>query len=443
MWFERLITRICVWLYVFMVGMYIFVPEVRADLYYKTYQGTGAYPSFPGNGGSLTYSTVLSSGTVSSINYQWGSGAVLDSGRNERVIVHFYGYITIPGTGSQDIQFYLYADDGVYMKLDDTVVINDWQEQAAGTWNYVSTDQTLTGGQTYYIDMWWYENGGGASVKLYWDQTGSVALVPADSYSLTTTPTYSSSISSAQQTTVNNTRNISSSGNAVYINQVGDNLDLDIVQYDNDNLVAGVGTTSNTIADAVISGDDNTVSITQGNSAGSFSDNNVVLLGVNGTNNNLTVRQGDNVDDAGEARLILDVTGNYNTVGILQENDGMGVGDEGHFMSVDIDGNSNIMYMDQKDDGDKIMFVDINGSSNDIDLIQQGTGEHFLDVTAGSNQTIDVNQDGSGNMSATINMTGYSAGLTLGQSGSTDQTYSITQNCAVSSGCGTATVTQQ
>jgi len=328
------------------------------------------------------------------------------------------------------------------MKIDNSVVISDWQEQGTSYYNGSGSKYFASAGK-YYIDVWYYENGGGATARLYWNQTGSIALVPASSYSLTAPPTYSSSISSAQQTTVNNTRNISSSGNAVYINQVGDNLDLDIVQYDNNNLVAGVSTTSNTIADAVISGDDNTVSITQGNSAGSVSDNNVVLIGVSGTNNNLTVRQGDNVDDVGEARLILDVTGNYNTVGILQENDGMGVGDEGHFMSVDIDGNSNIMYMDQKDDGDKIMFVDINGSSNDIDLLQQGTGEHFLDVTAGSNQTIDVNQDGSGNMSATIDMSGYTSGLDLDQTGTSNQTYSLTQNCVNSSGCGTTTVTQQ
>jgi hypothetical protein len=305
----------------------------------------------------------------------------------------------------------------------------------------------------------WYKwdygsNGGTIIVAMGYDQfqtnlsytssmTSFLTEIAEDEGLYSSTPTYSSSISSAQQTIVDNTRNITSSGNAVYINQVGDNLDLDIVQYDDNNLVAGVSTTSSTIADAVISGDDNTVSITQGNSTGSVSDNNVVLMGVNGTNNNLTVRQGDNVDDVGEARLILDVTGNYNTVGILQENDGMGVGDEGHFMSVDIDGNSNIMYMDQKDDGDKIMFVDINGSSNDIDLVQQGTGDHFLDVTAGSNQTIDVNQDGSGNMSATIDMSGYTSGLDLDQTGTSNQTYSLTQNCVNSSGCGTTTVTQQ
>ena len=219
-------------------------------------------------------------------------------------------------------------------------------------------------------------------------------------------------------------------------------MDLDIVQNDNSNLVAGTSTTSSTIADAVISGDDNTVSITQGNSTGSTSDNNVVLMGVDGDNNNLNIRQGDNVDDAGEARLTIDVTGNYNTIGTVQENDGMGVGDEGHFMSADVDGNSNIMYMDQKDDGDKIMFVDVNGSSNDIDLVQQGTGEHFLDVTAGSNQTIDVNQDGSGNMSATIDMEGYSSTLDLDQTGSSNQTYSLDQNCTNVNGCGTTTITQ-
>ena len=153
--------RFTIALFIWMVFFSI-VNKVKADLTYKTYQGTGARPSFPGNGGSLYYGTVLSTGTVTSLNYNWGSGVVLDSGRNERVIVNFYGYITIPDTGSQDIQFYLYADDGVYMKIDSTVVINDWNEQAAGIWNYVSTDQTLTGGSTYYIDAWYYENGGAA-----------------------------------------------------------------------------------------------------------------------------------------------------------------------------------------------------------------------------------------------------------------------------------------
>ena len=438
--FERILYITTYWLFAIMVWMAM--TPAKADLTYKTYAGTGAYPTFPGNGGSLYYGTVLSTGTVTSLDYNWGSGVVLDSGRNERVIVNFYGYITIPDTGSQDIQFYLYADDGVYMKIDDTVVINDWNEQGPGMWNYVSTDQTLTGGQTYYIDMWWYENGGGAAVKLYWDQTGSVALVPSSAYSTTIpTPTYSSAPTSAQLQSRTDSRNITTNGNEIYITQSGNNLDLDITQYDNDNLVAGTGSTANNITDATITGDDNTVSITQGNNAGSFSDDNVTLLDINGTNNSVTVRQGDNVDDVGGHRSSTNVVGNYNTLGILQENDG-GVGSNGHYMEIDVAGNSNTMYMDQKDDGDKMLFLDVNGSSNDVDIIQQGTGEHFLDVTAGSNQTIDINQDGSGSHAATIDMSGYSSTLDLDQTGSTDQTYSLTQICTNANGCGTTTITQ-
>src|SRR5210317_1097696 len=120
--FERFLVRLTIILFGIILSMAT-IKQAKADLYYDTYQGTGATPSFPGNGGSLTYPTKLSSGTISSIDYNWGSGVVLDSGRNERVIVHMYGYITIPSSGSQDIQFYLYADDGVSLTLDSTVVI--------------------------------------------------------------------------------------------------------------------------------------------------------------------------------------------------------------------------------------------------------------------------------------------------------------------------------
>ena len=439
--FERILTRITIAIFALLIVL-SFTQKARADLYYDTYRGTGAYPSFPGNGGSLTYPTKLSSGTVTGIDFNWSSGAVLDSGRTDQVIVHFYGYITVPGSGSQSVTFYLQADDGVYMKLDSTVVINDWQEQGTATWNYVSTAQTLTGGQTYYIDMWMYENGGGAAVKLYWNQTGSIAIVPTSTYS-TTAPTPTSSISSAQLQARTDARGITGdvNGNQIYITQSGDNLDLDIVQYDKGNLVAGTTSTSSSLVAGDISGDNNTVSITQGNSAGSFSDNNVLLFDLNGDSNTVTVRQGDNVDDAGGHRIKLNMSGNYNTIGILQENDG-GIGSNGHFIDVDITGNSNTAYVDQKNDGDKMTFLDVNGSNNNIDILQQGTGQHFLDVTLGSNQTVDITQDGSGNHKGTVNMGGYTSGLNLSQSGSTDQNYYLYQNCTNLNGCGTTTVNQ-
>ena len=416
-----------------LISLLIYLTPANADLYYDTYQGTGSYPSFPGNGGSLTYPTKLSSGTVSSINYQWGSGAVLDSGRSQQVIVHFYGYITIPGTGSQDIQFYLYADDGVYMKLDDTVVINDWQEQAAGTWNYVSTDQTLTGGQTYYIDMWWYENSGGAAVKLYWDQSGSVALVPASTYS-TTAPTPTSSISSAQTLKVNDARDVTHSGNGIYINQVGSNNTLNVTQDGNDNLIAGGTSTTNTIVKSDITGNNNTTTMTQ------TGDNNAILFDITGDYNSTTVDQGG-AAGSDDNRIEFNVNGDHNVLSLTQRHNN-GVGTNGHYLGLDVDGNYNNILTEQKDDGDKKSFISVQGNSNDIDLLQQGSGSHYVEIEVGSNQTVDVTQDGTGNHNASISMDGYAAGLDLTQDGSTGQTYSLDQTCLNANGCGTTTLTQ-
>lgn len=350
-------------------SLLFYLTPANADLYYNTYQGTGARPSFLGNGGSLYYGTVLSTGTVTSLNYNWGSGVVLDSGRNERVIVNFYGYVTIPDTGSQDIQFYLYADDGVYMKIDNTVVINDWNEQSAGTWNYISTDQTLTGGQTYYIDAWWYENGGGASFKLYWDQTGSVALVPSSAYSLTDpsasspTPSYSSGPTSAQQTRINTAiSNATTSGE-------GSKVDVDVT------------------------GNDNTIYI----------------------------------DQAGEpSYLLLEVVGNTNIVDIDQ--DATGTTGYGHYSEVIIDGDNNDLDLLQSGAGNKAAFVDIGGDDNILDIIQRDGGSHYLQLDLiGDDHDVDVTQEGSGGHAATIELTNSGGGwdFDLTQSGSTNKTYSL------------------
>jgi len=407
-----------IWLFVWMVFFSI-VDKVKADLTYKTYAGTGAYPSFPGNGGTLYYGTVLSTGTVSQLNYNWSGGYILDSGRVDRVIVNFYGYITIPDTGSQDIQFYLYADDGVYMKIDGTVVINDWNEQGGATWNYVSTDQTLTGGQTYYIDAWWYENGGGASFKLYWDQTGSVALVPSSAYS-TTEPTPSAAISSSQQTEINTAKAKTQNGNAIYISQSGSGIDLDIVQDGDNNLIIGSDLTNA----GSIQGDNNEITLTQKNN------NNVLGIDVNGNSNDVDIWQ-----DTGQ-RAIVEITGNSNTLDLEQ----LHLSNSGeHFARVEVNGNSNSLTIDQKETGDKILFLDVD-SSNNVQVDQKGTGDHYLNIILTDSHTLDITQDGSGSHDAHINLSGNNTSITLTQDSSTDQNYYLEQNC-VSASCS-ATVTQ-
>jgi hypothetical protein len=442
--FERFLIRLMITLFALVVCMSI-TNQAKADVNYETWY----CPSWPCPQSS---NTLLSSGTWAggTMNYNWGGGEVLDSGRSDRVVVHLDGYITVPipfngsAGDSVTVTFYNQDDDGSILKIDGTTVIDDWSGLHPPSTR--SGTITLQAGETYSYERWMSEWTGGAVLRQLWQVPGyhgSWTYVSATHNIATTipTPTYSSDPTAAQLQSRTDARNITPNGNEIYITQSGNNLDLDIVQYDNDQLVAGTGSTSSNLTDATITGDDNTVSITQGNSAGSFSDDNVTLLDVNGTNNSVTVRQGDNVDDVGGHRSSTNVVGNYNTLGILQENDG-GVGSNGHYMEIDVAGNSNIMYMDQKDDGDKMLFLDVNGSSNDVDILQQGTGEHFLDITAGSNQTIDVNQDGSGSHAATIDMSGYSSTLDLDQTGSTDQTYSLTQICTNANGCGTTTINQ-
>ena len=442
--FYKILKKFVIYLFIWMVFFSI-VNKVKADVNYETWY----CPSWPC---PLSSNTLLSSGTWAggTMNYNWGSGEVLDSGRSDNVVVHLDGYITVPipfngsAGDSVTVTFYNQDDDGSLLKIDGTTVIDDWSGLHAPATR--SGTITLQAGETYSYERWMSEWGGGAVLRQLWlvpGYHGSWTWVSATHNIATTipTPTYSSDPTAAQLQSRTDARNITTNGNAIYVTQSGDRVNIDITQYDNDNLVAGTSSTANNITDATITGDDNTVNITQGNNAGSFSDDNVTLLDVNGTNNSITVRQGDNVDDAGGHRSSTNVVGNYNTLGILQENDG-GIGSNGHYMEIDVAGNSNIMYMDQKDDGDKMLFLDVNGSSNDVDIIQQGTGEHFLDVTAGSNQTIDINQDGSGSHAATIDMSGYSSTLDLDQTGSTDKTYSLTQTCTNLNGCGTTTVTQ-
>jgi len=458
--FERILYIITYWLFAIMVWMA--ATPARADLNYNTYAISTYAPTleFPYYDNSTGYNTdgsntspyglgttVLSSGTISAPSgYYWGSGYVLDSGRADSVAVEVTGYITWPGTTGQEttVYFGVSADDGVFMNIDGTNVITDWQQQGTTTWNATGS-LTRTAGEQYEITVWMYEWGGGATLDINYSltdySTSTQTDMPASWFS-TTASTPTSSATSTQTTLRTTTRGITSTGNQIYITQSGDNIDLDIVQYDNDQLIAGTGSTANNLTNATITGDDNTVSITQGNSAGSFSDDNVVLFDLNGTNNNVNIRQGDNVDDAGGHRILLNVTGNYNTTGINQHNDG-GVGSNGHFMDIDIAGNSNTAYMDQKSDGDKMLFLDVNGNSNTINTLQQGTGEHFLDVTLGSNQSVDITQEGSGDHAATIDMSGYSTTLDLSQGGSTDKNYTLNTICTNSNGCGTTTVNQQ
>ena len=234
------------------------------------------------------------------------------------------------------------------------------------------------------------------------------------------TSTPQSGITSTQQTTVTNTKNTTSTDNRIMINQSGGGIDLDITQDGNNNLVIGTDLTN----PASITGDNNTVSITQNN------DNNVLGLDINGASNTLSITQDK------DQRALVNIVGGSNQLNLDQLHL-LNVGD--HFTSIDIQGSSNILDIDQKESGDKILFLDID-SSNNVTILQEGTGTHFLDIDLTNNHTINITQDGTGSHDATVNLSGNSSTLNLTQDSATDQNYILEQNCANVS-CS-ATVTQ-
>ena len=247
------------------------------------------------------------------------------------------------------------------------------------------------------------------------------------------TTSYTSSISNAQQTSVNTSRGVTHSGNGVYIEQVGDHNDLTIIQDGNDNLIAGENSTTNSYVNAEIDGNNNTTTMTQ------RGENNVILFGITGDSNTTTVTQGD-AATADDNRAEFLIGGDFNTTSITQKHNNIGT--DGHYIAVGVAGDNNNVLTSQTNDGEKIGFISITGDDNDIDLNQQGSGDNYAEISVGSDQTVDVTQDGSGNHNASISMSGYESGLDLTQDSSTNQTYSINQTCVNANGCGTTTITQ-
>jgi len=153
-----------------------------ADVFNR--QGYNNAPPLPSSLERPIYTTI-----VPDINFNWGSGQVLNSGRSEDVIVRFTGNISFPTSGNY--QFYSPADDGTILQIDGVQIISDWRDKGGG--GSTSAPVYFEGGSTHTITLYYYENGGGANVWLYYytPQTGYVLVPP--SYlgtTSTTTTTY-------------------------------------------------------------------------------------------------------------------------------------------------------------------------------------------------------------------------------------------------------------
>jgi hypothetical protein len=146
---------------------------VPGGLVAKSYnrQGYNNAPPLP-----TANETPLNTQNVPNIDFQWGSGLVLNSGKAEDVLVAFEGNIMVPTDGWYT--FYAPGDDGVKLTIAGMNLINDWRDKGGGGTS--SEPMWIRAGILYPTTLYYYENGGGAWVQLnYSTSTSGFQVVPA------------------------------------------------------------------------------------------------------------------------------------------------------------------------------------------------------------------------------------------------------------------------
>jgi hypothetical protein len=238
------------------------------------------------------------------------------------------------------------------------------------------------------------------------------------------------SATSTQQSRVNNWQNKTpGTGNTIGLDVNGSNNSLYIEQVGNKNLVSGIGQSA-----AVVQGSNNNVLVRQGTSG---TGQNEIDLRVVGDNNSLDVGQSRNnlgtVTGTNGHYQVIDISGYNNKVTTQQSNSG-GIG--GQYQETTVNGNTNTITARQTDNGNKIMFTTITGNNNTVDAVQKGTGQHQLTTSlTGNGNSATVVQDGSQQNKASIDLTnvGGPAVLDLQQSGG--KNFTIQQMCGNPAGC--------
>jgi hypothetical protein len=253
-----------------------------------------------------------------------------------------------------------------------------------------------------------------------------------------------SSITTAEQSRVNSAESRLQAiiKNSIYIDQVGSNNTINTTQTGKFNMIDGAGSTY-----APVQGSLNNITIRQGD-PGSPIGKNLIDLSVQGTGSNtLNINQGTNTlgqgtgTDVGNHYALINVSGYSNQVTTNQQNTG---GTVGNYLEANVIGNYNTVGIIQTDGTtQKQTFASVNGNNNVLNASQTGLGNHYLDVSlSGNGNSATVNQSGATANAATISITngGGPGSVNLTQTGG--QVYNITTVCVTAGGCAPITVRQ-
>ena len=231
-------------------------------------------------------------------------------------------------------------------------------------------------------------------------------------------------ITTSDDTTI--TINQDGNNNAVNLSMAHDDNTLDFNQVGNNNTISWVSYWgSGKIWGGDIDGTNNTLKFEQYNTTGS--DSNRIGFHMPGNDNDLHVCQGATFSSSTDTTcsgttpnseygghiINLDVHANNNSIKIGQET---GTGNADHYAQIYYyNGDNNDTFITQKGNGDKDLRMDIRTDGGEQEVMQKGDGDH----------------------TATVNLYGsYHTDLSLTQQGNTTQSYSITQTCQTSGGCG-------
>jgi hypothetical protein len=262
----------------------------------------------------------------------------------------------------------------------------------------------LVAGQTYNFEAWYWNDTGGYGLNLKWDIGGGRTGIPNSAF---TTGTL----------------------NNVVIDTTG-------LAYTNDAIVPVAGLCcggSATPFDANSTSAAKVMNFVNRTSA----DSQVYIEQV-GTQNKVTV------DQSGTKNNYVNYYGNglSNDVEIKQQGNGS---TQVNYVDLQVIGNFNTVKIEQTSTGGaKGAFVNVQDNNNSLILKQQDGGNHYAEINlSGSNRTVDILQKGSASHMASVTLTGpQPSSLNLIQAGSTQQYYSITNNCTTAGGCAPITVTQ-
>lgn len=193
-------------------------------------------------------------------------------------------------------------------------------------------------------------------------------------------PVYpAAAISNAQSTKIQQTNALTQ--NKVYIESYGNFNSVHVEQFSNYNEVRGIN----------------------GNPS----------MVINGSNNTVTINQGTATTAIGKNLAEVSITGSGNTLSLTQQHNGK-------YAEVVTNGIGNNISAQQNGNGSKSAFFNLLGNSNAVTAVQQGSGQHFLEITAPyGGLNANITQDGSSNKQFQLIINNPGIGVTVQQTNST------------------------